>query len=311
MGQNNTKYLHKHSNICREIIGCSSSKFSGMFYRESKEIKIITNYINLDRQVYKIPIILEEVKGEGGGASVVFDLFEKHSLIAGTTGSGKTTLTTAIALNLFFFNHGNYLKIIFLDGKGGGFNHSLENITNMATGIKDIYNYFILLDKLIDKRKKELKKRKELNVLDNNINGKEIIPYIVVFVDEWEEILRGLKNKEEEKAKGIAGKITRIGRSVGIFLIVCTQTPYVSKVGGELKNNMMIKICGRINHLNVKNTAITGDEFYNIMKLKKGEFLLEYEEGVKKIRNTYIPNAQITKIIERLQSFDYNYKLFK
>ncbi len=300
-----TRYLHPHPQIFEEITGCCYSKFGGIFYEQSHEIKQITSQF-IDRQKYLLPVILPFAESET--TTSVFDIFEKHTLIAGMSGSGKTTLTMNIALNIFFFNHPSYLKVIFLDGKCGGFNKDLGKIVDMIIYMDSIYKALLFLDKEMTFRKKILEKRGQQNVLDNNISGNKIIPYYIIFVDEWEEIVKYFKGEKREKIQDIAARITCIGRSLGFFLIVSTQTPYVRKVGGELKNNMLIKICGRINHSGVKSTAITKADIFDVMELQCGEFILQTYEGRRKIKNIPMSNIQISNIVNRLQKNGYIFK---
>lgn len=174
-----------------------------------------------------------------------------HTLIGGTTSSGKSTLLKLFLLQCIIKN----MNVIVADFKGGiDFNNK---IWHEKCKIITTENEF--LDILISVNK-ELKRRTEILVSNgcrdiNEYNNKhtEKLNRIIVACDEVAEILdkSGIKkstNKEKletiESIEQHIMRIARIARACGIHLILATQRPSSEVISGQIKSNLGNRVCG-------------------------------------------------------------------
>ena len=157
----------------------------------------------------------------------------------------------------------NCVKVTVADFKGGiDFGNVWTKHTNcrMIFTRDELSNY---LDTLVD----ELHRRKEIiaategcnNIYEYNNRCAQYMDRIVLAIDEVAEILdkSGLDKTEKEQAVQIERRIAtiaRLGRAVGIHLILATQRPDANILSGQIKNNISYRVCGRAD--NVLSTII-------------------------------------------------------
>lgn len=181
-----------------------------------------------------------------------------HGLIGGSTGSGKSELIVSLLLSLCIRYSPEYLNIVLIDYKGGGLKESLSfngvSIPHIVASLSNLENH--TLERLIIALQNECKKRQmlfkrlssNLNVsimnlddyLDNNINKYENISHLLIVVDEFAE----LKKENPEQIKELIS-ISRIGRSLGIHLILATQKP-AGVIDDEIWSNSRFKIALKV-----------------------------------------------------------------
>ncbi|MGN0553925.1 MAG: type VII secretion protein EssC, partial [Oscillospiraceae bacterium] len=206
---------------------------------------------------------LKALIGEGIGSRPVFlDIHDKkhgpHGLVAGTTGSGKSETLQTFILSLAMNYSPDDITFVLIDYKGGGmanvFN-GLPHIAGMITNLSDEANGEI--DRSITRRacsslKSEIKRRQtvfgkyKVNHIDTYSRlyreGKadEAIPHLVIISDEFAE----LKKEQPEFIRELIS-VARVGRSLGIHLILATQKPS-GVVDDEIWSNSRFKICLRV-----------------------------------------------------------------
>ena len=201
------------------------------------------------------------VLGENLLEPMVIDLnIYPHLFIGGGTGSGKTVLLKLILMQLLMKN---CVQVTIADFKGGiDFGSIWRKHSNcrMIFTRDELLNY---LDTLVD----ELHRRKEIiaategcnNIYEYNNRCAQYLDRIVLAIDEVAEILdkSGLDKTEKEQAVQIERRIAtiaRLGRAVGIHLVLATQRPDANILSGQIKNNISYRACGRAD--NVLSTII-------------------------------------------------------
>lgn len=185
---------------------------------------------------------------------VYLNLHEKfhgpHGLVAGTTGSGKSEILQSYILSAATLFHPYEIGFVIIDFKGGGMVNQFKNLPHLIGAITNIDGKEI--DRSLKSIKAELLKRQTLfaeagvNHIDKYIkaykDGKvEIaLPHLVIIVDEFAE----LKAEQPEFMKELISA-ARIGRSLGVHLILATQKP-AGQVNEQIWSNSKFKLCLKV-----------------------------------------------------------------
>ena len=171
-----------------------------------------------------------------------------HLLVGGMTGGGKSVFLTQALTHLVLTHHPDQLRLLCIDLKGGielalfaTTPHSRGEVVTTVEGAAEA------LDSVrteVDRRLQALRNA-GLRDLDAWANvGRPPWPRIVVVVDELAELtVRELGGNPsalaaQKVARGRLGEVARLGRAVGIHLVVCTQRPDADAVPGQLKANL-------------------------------------------------------------------------
>ncbi len=167
---------------------------------------------------------------------VELNLHEKahgpHGLLAGTTGSGKSELLQTYILSLAVHFHPYEVAFLLIDYKGGGMAQAFKHIPHLLGTITNIEGSKNFSARALASIKSELKRRQRLfdQYEVNHINdytdlyrsqkADQPMPHLFIISDEFAE----LKNEEPDFIKELVSA-ARIGRSLGIHLILATQKP--------------------------------------------------------------------------------------
>lgn len=188
------------------------------------------------------------------GSKVFLDLHEKahgpHGLVAGTTGSGKSEIMQSYILSVATKFHPYEVSFVIIDFKGGGMANQFENLPHLIGKITDIDSHEI--NRSLLSIRAELEKRKRLfaqcgvNHIDQYIGkfrsgeASVALPHLILIVDEFAE----LKAEQPEFMKELISA-ARVGRSLGIHLILATQKP-AGQVNEQIWSNSRFKLCLKV-----------------------------------------------------------------
>ncbi len=187
-----------------------------------------------------------------------------HLLVAGATGQGKSVGLNAIITSLLYKKHPNELKIVLVDPKKVEFsvyapiaqhfmaaveeNEEEPIITDVQKVVKTLKGLCVLMDERYDMLKaagarniKEYNK-KYLNHHLNPEEGHDFMPYIVVIIDEFGDLIL-TAGKEIEMP---ITRIAQLARAVGIHMIIATQRPTTTIITGNIKANFPGRIAFRV-----------------------------------------------------------------
>lgn len=195
---------------------------------------------------------------------VNLDVHEKyhgpHGLVAGTTGSGKSEIIQTYILSMALKFHPYEVGFVIIDFKGGGMSNQFNQLPHMLGAITNVNNNDI--ERSLKSIKAELIKRQRkfaeygINHIDDYIllykQGKSDIPlpHIILIVDEFAE----LKSEYPEFMKELISA-SRIGRSLGIHLILATQKP-AGVVNEQIWSNSKFKLCLKVQTQSDSNEVI-------------------------------------------------------
>ncbi len=176
-----------------------------------------------------------------------------HGLIAGTTGSGKSELLRTWILSMAVNYHPHYVNFVIIDYKGGGMANKLEALPHVVGKITNIDSN---ISRSLVSLKREAKRRMKLlesypgvddidQYLQLHYSGKahEPMPHLIIVSDEFAE----LKKEEPEFMKELSS-LARVGRSVGIHLVLATQRP-TGVVDDQIDSNSRFRICMKVNSI--------------------------------------------------------------
>lgn len=169
-----------------------------------------------------------------------------HVIIAGTTGSGKSVCTRSIIMSILFNARPDEVKLILIDPKivefkvFEGIPHLLIPIVTdvrkaagaLGWAVNEMmrrYNLFA------DAGANDLKSYNELARMDGDF---DIMPQIVVFIDELADMMLIAKNEVEDSIQRLA----QMGRAAGMHLVVATQRPTTDVITGIIKANIPSRI---------------------------------------------------------------------
>ncbi|MGN0283073.1 MAG: DNA translocase FtsK 4TM domain-containing protein [Prevotella sp.] len=195
----------------------------------------------------------------------MFDLAKiPHLLVAGATGQGKSVGLNAIITSLLYKKHPAELKIVLIDPKKVEFsiygpiaNHFLAKVPDddaepIITDVTKVVRTLNSLCKEMDTRYDLLKVAGARNVKEYNKkfisrqlnpeNGHRYMPYIVVVIDEFGDLIM-TAGKEIELP---IARIAQLARAVGIHMIIATQRPTTTIITGNIKANFPGRIAFKV-----------------------------------------------------------------
>ena len=195
----------------------------------------------------------------------MFDLAKApHLLVAGATGQGKSVGLNAIITSLLYKKHPAELKIVLVDPKKVEFsfyepiaNHFLAKVPDeeadpIITDVTKVVRTLNSLCKEMDTRYDLLKIARAHNIKEYNQkfiarqlnpnNGHRFLPYIVVVIDEFGDLIM-TAGKEVELP---IARIAQLARAVGIHMIIATQRPTTNIITGTIKANFPSRIAFKV-----------------------------------------------------------------
>ena len=186
-----------------------------------------------------------------------------HLLVAGATGQGKSVGLNAIITSLLYKKHPNELKLVLIDPKKVEFsvysriaNHFMAAVADeeepIITDVTKVVRTLNSLCVLMDSRYDLLKKAGARNIKEYNqkyinhrlklTDGHEYMPYIVVVIDEFGDLIM-TAGKEVELP---IARIAQLARAVGIHMIIATQRPTTTIITGNIKANFPGRIAFKV-----------------------------------------------------------------
>ncbi|MDR1554969.1 MAG: DNA translocase FtsK [Campylobacteraceae bacterium] len=240
------------------------------------------------------------------GSPFVTDLKKlPHLLIAGTTGSGKSVGINAMLLSLLYRNSPDTLRLLMIDPKMLEFSvyndipHLLTPvITQSKQAIVALSNMVVEMER----RYKIMSHSKTKNIESYNEKAKhdgiELMPYIVIIIDELADLMM-TSGKDVEI---YIARLAQMARASGIHLIVATQRPSVDVVTGLIKANLPSRISYKVGQ-RIDSKVILDTQGAESL-LGRGDMLFTPPgmSGVIRLHAPYISENEIELVVEHLKA---------
>ncbi len=255
------------------------------------------------------------------GATVSNDIFVAdlasmpHVLVAGATGQGKSVGLNVIITSLLYKKHPTELKFVLIDPKEVEFslysklcNHYLAAIpgvdedTGIITSNENVKLALGSLCALMDKRYSLLRQAGVRNIVEYNkkfterrLNpekGHEFMPYIVVIIDEFADLIM-TAGKEIEMP---VTRITQKARAVGIHMIIATQRPSTNVLTGLIKANCPTRIAFRVMQM-VDSRTILDRPGANQL-IGKGDMLYSSGGEIERMQCAWISTEEVSSLCD-------------
>lgn len=234
-----------------------------------------------------------------------------HFLIAGATGSGKSICINSLITTLLCQKTPEELKFILIDPKRvelPRYNDIPHLLTPVIVDLAKTVNALKWAIGEMERRYEVLSEVKARDIFAYNSTQTEILPYIVIVIDELADIMAAFGREVE----GAIIRLAQMSRAVGIHLVVSTQRPSVEVITGLIKANItsrvafqvasqvdsrtildmagadkllgngdMLFLSGETAHpKRIQGVYVSEKEIKNIVKFIKGEKTAEYSEEV-------------------------------
>ena len=226
-----------------------------------------------------------------------------HILIAGQTGSGKSTCVHTIINSLLCSRYANMLTLVLIDPKQVEFSkyEGMKYFLNDSTVITknhEVPNILYNVCAEMDWRYTLFKEKGVSNIYDYNtkipeiISSKTFLNRIVIIIDELSDLV--LSNPKEIIT--LLVKIAQMGRAAGIHLILSTQRPSREVLTGLLKANIPVKICFKVTTAVNSRVVLDTNGAENLIGNGDG-FLDNGKDNIQRFQGCFISDEDIDKVI--------------
>lgn len=250
-----------------------------------------------------------------------------HVLVAGATGQGKSVGLNAIITSLLYKKHPAELKFVLVDPKKVEFSiysviehHFLAKlpdgedaiITDVTKVVQTLNSICVEMDSRYDLLKiAHVRNIKEYNekFINRRLNpekGHRFMPYIVVVIDEFGDLIM-TAGKEIELP---IARIAQLARAVGIHMIIATQRPTTNIITGTIKANFPARVAFRVSAMMDSRTILDRPGANQL--IGRGDMLFLQGADPVRVQCAFIDTPEvedITKFIARQQGYPTAYYL--
>jgi S-DNA-T family DNA segregation ATPase FtsK/SpoIIIE len=240
-----------------------------------------------------------------------------HLLMAGATGQGKSVGLNAILVSLLYKKHPSEIKFVLVDPKKVEltlFNkierHFLAKLPGnedaIITDTKKVVHTLNSLCILMDERYELLKIAMVRNIKEYNVkfknrklnpnNGHHFMPYIVLVVDEFADLIM-TAGKEVELP---IARLAQLARAIGIHLIIATQRPSVNIITGTIKANFPARIAFRVTSKIDSRTILDSGGADQL--IGRGDMLFSTGSDLIRLQCPFVDTPEVDKITEFIGS---------
>ena len=240
-----------------------------------------------------------------------------HLLIAGATGQGKSVGLNAIIASLLYKKHPAQLKFVMIDPKKVEltlYNHiekhflaklpdSEEPIINDTQEvIRTLNSLTIEMDdryNLLKSGKVRIIKEYNEKFIARKLNPREghrYMPYIVVIVDEFADLIMTAGREIEMPL----ARLAQLARAVGIHLIIATQRPSTNIITGSIKANFPVRIAFKLTSMMDSRTILDSPGANQLVG--RGDMLISVGSDMVRLQCAFIDISEIERITDHISS---------
>lgn len=236
-----------------------------------------------------------------------------HLLIAGATGQGKSVGINTIIMSLLYRKHPSQVKLILIDPKKVELfpyskleKHFLAFLPDqeepIITDTKKVVHTLNSLCIEMDERYNLLKKAHARNIKEYNkkfidrklnpLNGHKYLPFIVLVIDEFADLIM-TAGKEVELP---IARLAQLARAVGIHLIIATQRPSVNIITGVIKANFPARIAFKVTSKVDSRTILDSGGADQL--IGRGDMLLSVGSDIVRLQCAFIDTPEVERVID-------------
>ncbi len=240
-----------------------------------------------------------------------------HLLVAGATGQGKSVGLNAIITSLLYKKHPAELKLVMVDPKKVEFsvyspieNHFLAKVPGgddpIITDVTKVVQTLKSLCQLMDHRYDLLKKAQVRNIKEYNAkfkerrlnpeNGHEFMPYIVIIIDEFGDLIM-TAGKEVELP---IARIAQLARAVGMHMVIATQRPTTNIITGTIKANFPARMAFKVSSQIDSRTILDRPGANQLVG--KGDMLFLTGNDPVRVQCAFVDTPEVEKINSHIAS---------
>ena len=238
-----------------------------------------------------------------------------HLLIAGATGQGKSVGINTVIMSLLYKKHPAEVKLVLIDPKKvelfpysslrdhylGFLPKQKEPITTETKKVVQILNSlciemddrYDLLKKARARNLKEYNKKFRARKL-NPENGHRFLPYIVLVIDEFADLIM-TAGKEIELP---IARLAQLARAIGIHLIIATQRPSVNIITGIIKANFPARIAYKVTSKIDSRTILDGGGAEQL--IGRGDMLLSVGGEMIRLQCAFVDTPEIERVLDHI-----------
>lgn len=258
---------------------------------------------------YELPIVMgKTITNE----TYVFDLTRlPHLLVAGATGQGKSVGLNAILVSILYKKHPAQVKFVLIDPKKVEltlFNRIERHFLAKLPGeedaiITDVTKVVHTLNSLcveMDDRYELLKAAHVRTIKEYNAKfvarklnpekGHAYLPYIVVLIDEFADLIMTAGKEVEHPI----ARLAQLARAIGIHLIVATQRPSVNVITGMIKANFPARIAFRVLSKIDSRTILDGSGADQL--IGRGDMLISTGSDIVRLQCGFVDTPEVDEI---------------
>lgn len=240
-----------------------------------------------------------------------------HLLMAGATGQGKSVGLNAILISILYRKHPSQVKFVLVDPKKVEltlFNkierHYLAKLPGegepIITDTSKVVNTLNSLCIEMDDRYELLKEASCRNIKEYNAKfiqrrlnpekGHRFMPYIIVVVDEFADLIM-TAGKEVETP---IARIAQLARAIGIHLIIATQRPSVNIITGVIKANFPSRIAFRVSSKIDSRTILDSGGADQL--IGRGDMLISNGQDLIRLQCAFVDTPEVEKIVDYISN---------
>ncbi len=225
-----------------------------------------------------------------------------HTLIAGTTGSGKSVLINTMLVSWLYRNSPSDLKLILVDPKRvemTPYNDIPHLLTPVIVDPQKAVSALRWAVSEMERRLKLLQEHGKRNIIEyNSQKDVEAMPYIVIVIDEMSDLMLA-SGKEVE---GLVVRIAQLARAVGIHLVLATQRPSVNVITGLIKANVPARVALTTTSQTDSRTILDAAGAEKL--LKKGDMLYKDPEmsKPKRVQGVFMSNKEVKAVTDFIRA---------
>ncbi len=282
---------------------------------EIVSMRSVIGSVKFQEARYELPVVFgKTISNE----TFVVDLTRMpHLLIAGATGQGKSVGLNAILTSLIYKKHPAQLKFVLVDPKKVELTvyskierHFLAKLPDteeaIITDTQKVINTLQSLTIEMDQRYNLLKEAHVRNIKEYNARftarrlnpekGHRYLPYIVVIIDEFSDLIMTAGREIETPLTRLA----QLARAIGIHLVIATQRPTTNIITGVIKANFPSRIAFRVTSMMDSRTILDTPGANQL--IGRGDMLISAGSDMIRLQCAFIDTPEIDRITEYIGS---------